>query len=520
MPSFADGLRYATYAIVLLLIVSGIAFFTLGPGLSWFYLPPAPSPSPQASPSPSPVHEIPFPSPEATPTSTPADATNATNATNSTNETIASPSPSPSPVQVIEVTPVASSPLTQFGLAFSRSSFPVLRRSELPTALAVRFGDLDADGNLDVFFFQGALSVQAFLSGGQRVWSWDNPPFEYLAGVRQAPGAVWDFDRNGRPEVVFFKAEGNKTFLVVADAANGNEKSKAELNFSSPPTHLTVAAGDFSKSGWKSDLVVLGRNSGQQKLFFYDFSLNKLGEYNSTKPIGFAVEALDVNGDGREEAIVSGAAVQYNGSVLWSHGGAYASAEAEEISLVDLQGDGSKEIVFSYGKDGLLVTGKDGKEVWSSSLSRVVHASKTSSAAPSSTGIAAVLETREPSLEQGLVVFSSGGGQAWTLPRKPAAFAARPFDCKFAATPNLFFAGRFYDAGQGNSSFEEFGRGLGCADLSGDGREEMVSLREDAVAGAYLDVYTNPVSQQPAVARRNSELDYLLEKGTLGITRG
>lgn len=516
MPNLERGLRYATAAVVLFLIVSAMAFFIAGPGFSWFFFPPAPSPTAAPSPSPSPVHEIPIPSVEATVEPTPANASNAANETLSPEP---SPTPSPPPVQVVEINASASTPPRPFGLPFSRSSFPVFRRSEFPTAVALRFGDLDADGNLELFFFQGALSVQAYLSTGKRVWGWDNPPFENLAGIRQAPGVVWDFDRNGRPEVVFFKAEVNKTFIVVADAANGNEKNKLELNFSKP-THLAVAPGDFSKSGWKSDLVVLARSASQQKLFFYDFSFNKLGEYAaaSGKPLGFSVAALDANGDGRDEAIVSGAAVQQNGSVSWSHGGSYASSEAEEITLVDLQGDAGKEIVFSHGKEGLLAVDKAGKEVWSSSLSRVVHASEAKTV--SSNHLAAVLEVREPSLEQGLIVFSPGGGQAWALARKPVSFTGRPFDCRFSAAPNLFFAGRFYEALLGNSSLEEFGRGLACADLSGDGREELVSLREEPVAGAYLDVYTNPVAQQPAVARRNSELDYLLEKGTLGVTRG
>lgn len=509
MPSFESGLQYASVTLALLLVVSGIAFFTIGPGWSWFSFltapGPTPAPTPTLTPTPTPWPEIastPTPEANATPSPTPEPEVTSTPTPEPTPPPAPTPSPTPTPGPI--------------DVPFSRSHFQISLRSDYPAAVAARFGDLDADGSTDLVLFQGLLSVYAFLNNGKRIWLWDNAPSPGINNFRQAPGFVWDLDRDARPEVVFFKTEGDSVFLTVFEGTNGQEKKKVLVPVSKP-TSLAALPADFSKNNWKSDVVVLASNASVQRIFVFDSQFNKLTEYKTLKELGHSLAVSDVNKDGREEAFASGHAVDVAGNNPWKNDFLEPS---EEISLVDLSGDAAPEVVFANGRGGVQASSlADGSSLWSVPLSRAVHASSAATGYGEKR-LAVVYETREPSsLEQGLDVLSSAGGRLWGVDKKPVQSGSRAFSCKWSQENLLFFGGKFYNS-NGTASISDFGRGLACADLSGDGREELVSIRQDENRNYYVDVYTNPLTPELPFPNKKSDLDYLLEKGTLPATRG
>src|SRR5262249_38214977 len=106
----------------------------------------------------------------------------------------------------------------------------LLKEYALPVVIdGVKFGDLNNDGKTDLVILTPTYSTYAYDNSGKELWHYDAP----AAGASdrsqfEAPGSVWDFDQDGKAEVVAWRMIDDKEYIVMADGLTGEIKHKVE----------------------------------------------------------------------------------------------------------------------------------------------------------------------------------------------------------------------------------------------------------------------------------------------------
>jgi hypothetical protein len=198
--------------------------------------------------------------------------------------------------------------------------------------------DVDADGLLDVVGGNAARRMD-----GSDIWT--------TASAEGFP-AIADFDGDGKPELV---VAGNDDKLRVLDAATGVERASAATGAKYPGAP-TLA--DFDGDG-KLEIGAQYGTPPTYRVWEYDPSAETLTEKWSTPMAassGFlTATAFDFNGDGEVEVvahddlhvrILKGSTGEVEVELQATHG-----TWTEFVSIVDVNGDGSADLLFSANND-------------------------------------------------------------------------------------------------------------------------------------------------------------------------
>jgi hypothetical protein len=237
----------------------------------------------------------------------------------------------------------------------------------------VKFGDLNGDGKTDLVVLTPNYSTYAFDNSGKELWHYDAP----LAGAAdrgqfEAPGNVWDFDHDGKAEVVAWRIIDGKEYLTMYNGATGDIKYKVE--WPTPP--LPHVYNNFRTAiaklhpGYPDSLLVYTDSGGTVSLNAYGPTLNLLWSYSHPRLKdyhGHYIYPVDINGDGIDEVYLSHVMLDANGRELWNNYAQFPDNHdhIDSARFVDLRGDGKLELVTGQSDVGTVVYDAiTGKLLW------------------------------------------------------------------------------------------------------------------------------------------------------------
>ena len=249
----------------------------------------------------------------------------------------------------------------------------LLKEYTIPRSSAVKFGDVDGDGRTDFFVVTGNYDGRVFDHDGRELWSYQNEQEGARARAGfEAPGLVWDFDRDGAAEVVHYRLAGGKEWLVVSDGRTGVVKHKTEWPTRPMPHEynnfrLAVAqlAGDYP-----GNILAFTDSGGTISITAYAADLRQLWQHVERRKkdhLGHYVYALDLNRDGVDEVVASPVVLDARGRVVWNRFDLFDDNHdhCDSFRFHDLDGDGELELLAPLSEAGVVVfRARDGALVW------------------------------------------------------------------------------------------------------------------------------------------------------------
>lgn len=234
-----------------------------------------------------------------------------------------------------------------------------------------RFGDLDGDGRADILMGQiehhGPRDSNSELScltainlDGETLWQIGEPDRYRYHLTNDVGFQVHDFDGDGKCEVVYCK----DMQVVIAEGATGRTLRAAptpENPSRTPPANRfprilgdSIVLADLSGVGRPTDILLKDRYRG---LWAINSQLKPLWfvECNT----GHYPFPIDTDGDGRDEVAVGYSMIDSDGTVLWSRDNEF-SDHADSVAVVDLQGDGSREVLWAGSDEGFVLLNQQG----------------------------------------------------------------------------------------------------------------------------------------------------------------
>jgi outer membrane protein assembly factor BamB len=255
----------------------------------------------------------------------------------------------------------------------------ILKDYEIPPASAVKFGDLTGDGRMDFLVLTRDYSATAFDHDGRELWSYQAPEaYREARASFEAPGLIWDFDRDGRADVVHWRMEDEEEWLAITDGRTGEVKHRTAWPTAPQPhdySNFRLAIGNLNGS-YPSEILVLtdsGVYANRQphiNVAAYDASLDLLWQHHETRlkdHLGHYVYPVDLTGDGRDEVVVSTLVLDASGRELWNRFDlAYMNHDhADSYRFADIIGDGRRELVSAHSDMGIMVMdAATGRVIW------------------------------------------------------------------------------------------------------------------------------------------------------------
>ena len=249
----------------------------------------------------------------------------------------------------------------------------LLREYKIPRASAVKFGDVDGDGKSDFFVLTSNYAGHMFNHEGRELWSYENEPEGARARAGfEAPGLVWDFDRDGRAEAVHYRLGDGKEWLVVSEGATGAVRYRAACPTQPVPheyNNLRLAVANFSGS-YPDTLLVFTDSGGTISITAYTKELKQIWQHVENRKkdhLGHYVYAVDLNKDGVDEVMVSALVLDSRGKVLWDRFDLLDDNHdhCDSLRFYDLDRDGELEVLAPVSEIGVMVfRARNGGMMW------------------------------------------------------------------------------------------------------------------------------------------------------------
>ena len=250
----------------------------------------------------------------------------------------------------------------------------LLKEYSFPVPIdGVKFGDLNGDGKTDLVVLTNNYSTYAYDNSGQELWHYDAPSGgTELRSQFEAPGSVWDFDQDGKAEVIAWRMIDGKEYLVMSDGATGEIKHKVEWPTQPMPHVYNNFRTAIAKThpGYPDTLLVYTDSGGTVSLNAYGPTLNLLWSYSHPRLKdyhGHYIYPVDITGDGIDEVYISHVMLDARGRELWNNYALFPDNHdhVDSARILDLNGDGKFEIVAGQSDVGsTFYDATTGKLLW------------------------------------------------------------------------------------------------------------------------------------------------------------
>jgi hypothetical protein len=237
----------------------------------------------------------------------------------------------------------------------------------------VKFGDLTGDGKMDLVVLTPNYSTYAYDHAGKELWHYDAPEEGTVQRSEfEAPGSVWDFDHDGKAEVVAWRMIDGKEWLTMADGTTGEIKHKVEWPTQPLPhvyNNFRTAVAKFHP-GYPDTLIVYTDSGGTVSLNAYGPSLNLLWSYSHPRLKdyhGHYIYPVDINGDGIDEVFISHVMLNAAGKEVWNNYDTFPDNHdhVDSARFVDINADGRLELLAGQSDVGTTVyDAQTGKLLW------------------------------------------------------------------------------------------------------------------------------------------------------------
>lgn len=435
----------------------------------------------------------------------------------------------------VRIMRIENSPVLDVLLFTKRETFPeeelkplqlhpdvsLLQTFDIPEPHAVKFGDLDGDNRTDFMVLSPDYSAVGFSHEGEQLWSWKAP--EEYASERasfEAPGLIWDLDRDGAAEAIHWRQSGGREWLVAADGTSGEVKFRAPWPTRPLPhayNNFRLAVGNLD-GGYPDEVIVLTDMGGQINVTAYDNELNRLWQHEEMKKkdhLGHYVYPVDLNGDRKDEVVVGSLVLDHSGNEIWNRFDLFYDHHdhVDSYRFDDIDQDDDTEIVTAHSEFGVVAfEGMTGEMMWQDAAEHTQQI-ETGAFLEGVKGPQVVVGARtygnrsagEPYLWARIHWYDPEGELVHTWPRKPIngnpVFVKGDWDGD--GSQDLFwYKFRLNEQGEGDLYFGESVYHM--FDFIGNRAEEVITLDR-----GKLRIYGSREAKEEELPNREKNAEYL-----------
>ena len=249
----------------------------------------------------------------------------------------------------------------------SHPDVQLLKSYDIPFSSTVKFGDLTGDGLTDFMALKRDYSVVAFDHDGEELWSWDAP--EEFRRQHEPPGLIWDIDRDGSAEALYWRYMDNREWLVAADGTTGEIEYRTEWPVPPLPhawNNFRLAVANLDGDDYPDQIIVFTDpgfwpgHTGRITITAYTHDLELLWQHEEIKSkdhLGHSIYPVDLTGNGKDEVVVGSLVLNAEGDEIWNRFDLWYSNHdhLDACRFADLTGDGKKEMVAAMSEGGIVV---------------------------------------------------------------------------------------------------------------------------------------------------------------------
>ena len=253
------------------------------------------------------------------------------------------------------------------------SEVKLFKEYKIPQSGSVKFGDVTGDGLTDFIVLTSEYSSHVFDNNGKKLWSWKAPEqYTKERSEFEAPGVVWDFNKDGKAEVVQWRMIDDKEWLVIADGQTGAIKHKTEWPTKQLPhvyNNFRVAIAKLTK-GDPNEIAVFTDMGGTIRVDAYSSSLQHLWNHTENRKkdnLGHYIYPVDLDKDGVDEVLVGSLLLDSKGKKIWDRFALLNDNHdhADSYKFADIDNDGSLDIVTANSETGIFIyKGMTGEIIW------------------------------------------------------------------------------------------------------------------------------------------------------------